>query len=248
MTYIKKILYIGTGEHIEPVIDFIHTQEFIFIDTQPFTEFDYEQNDTFMHSFCRKNFVGNIIKKCLKIGFRLKEEKVLDYTYVQNFLGKAKYYCLNKLNLLPKYSNPTLLFFENNKTKQIIKYYVSTSLKNNIGNLNGLLEKEITTSDAIIISGHDPDSIILDFFTNQKIFIGYTKTCYENDDDDDTIISLMNISSECEIKFYFSQFYLVKFKNYSNYRVENNRRIKKFDNFEEFKKNINIFESTDEDI
>ena len=38
----KKILYVGTGNHIEPVNHFSDTKEFIFIDSQPRNEYGHE--------------------------------------------------------------------------------------------------------------------------------------------------------------------------------------------------------------
>lgn len=255
MNNIKKSLYIGSGLHIEPVIDFIHTQEFIFIDIQPFTEFEYDKNDTFNDKFCRKNFVNNLKKKCVKIGFNLKEVRTLDYSYIEDFLGKYKYYCLKKLNILPEFCNPTLLLFENNKTNQKIRYYISTSIKNNMGRLNGLLEKEISECDSIIVSGYDPDSIILDCIKQPIIFIGYSDTCYDINYDDNNdnnniiqLTELMNSSDKIELEYYFSKYYLVKYKEYKSYKIENNRRILEFNNYDNFKNSVNIFDYTDEDI
>ena len=40
MNHPKKLLYIGAWDHISPVMHFPKTKEFIFIDTQPRSEFD----------------------------------------------------------------------------------------------------------------------------------------------------------------------------------------------------------------
>jgi hypothetical protein len=257
MKEIKKILYIGADLHIEPVIDFFYTKEFIFIDTQPFTEFEYKNGDKFNKDYCRKNFINELKKKSVRIGFVLEEIKILDHKYIEDFIGKSKYYFLEKLNILPIYSNPTIFVFKNVKTKQIIKYYVSLSLKNNIGRLNGLLEKEIKESDSIIISNKNPDLLIFDYFMNKKILIRYSKNWYNKDktevenkkeENNNKVINLLKNLEDKEINLYFSKFYLIKFKYLDQYKIENNKRILQFNNYSELKKVESLFNLTDEDI
>ena len=78
---INKILYLGPWHHIKPVHDFPQVKEFIFIDTQPRSEFD---NKLFYHGFYKQNFYDDLIHKCICFGFELKTEYVIDQNYYKS--------------------------------------------------------------------------------------------------------------------------------------------------------------------
>ena len=64
----KKLLYIGSWSHFKVTTDFNETPEFVFIDTQPRSEFDFEIFDPVMY---RSRFYDQIIEKSKKYGFEL---------------------------------------------------------------------------------------------------------------------------------------------------------------------------------
>ncbi len=182
---LNKLFYIGSGVHLQPVNDFPDTKEFVFIDSQPFTEGYYFHFDM---GFYRNKFIDNLLNKAKIYNFDLIDEKIINKQFFWNSLCFSQKLFYSFLpHLIPNYVNPTLLTFKNNNTNQIIKYYVSTPLplQHHKDKLIEL-ENDIKTSDGIILSGHFPNLSILDYFPNKPIsFIGYSGTCFSTNDFDE---------------------------------------------------------------
>ena len=203
---INKILYLGSWNHIQPVRDFPLVKEFIFIDTQPRSEFD---NKSFYQGFYKQNFYDDLIHKCICFGFNLKTEEVLDLTYYKSIftLWQRIYHSL--WNVLPHHINPTLLTFFNERTRQTIKYYISTNIEYN---MTISLQQDIEEADALVVSGYHPNIKLLEYFTKPKIFIGYSNTCYDlnkDKEEDANIISVLHQTKKTE---YFYNFLAVSYK------------------------------------
>lgn len=204
---INKILYIGTWNHIQPVRDFPLVKEFIFIDTQPRSEFD---DKSFYQGFYKQNFYDDLIHKCICFGFHLKSKEVLDSTYYKSIftLWQRIYYSL--WNVLPHHINPTLLTFFNERTRQTIKYYISTNIEYN---MTVSLQQDIEEADALVVSGYHPNIKLLEYFTKPKIFIGYSNTCYDlnkdKEEEDNSIISVLHQTEKSE---YFYKYITVSCK------------------------------------
>ena len=47
------------------------------------------------------------------------------------------------------------------------------------------LQQDIEEADALLISGYHPNIKLLEYFTKPKIFIGYSNTCYNLNNDKD---------------------------------------------------------------
>ena len=203
---INKILYLGPWHHIKPVHDFPQVKEFIFIDTQPRSEFD---NKLFYHGFYKQNFYDDLIHKCICFGFELKTEYVIDQNYYKSIftLRQRLYYFL--WDVLPNHINPTLLTFYNETTKQTIKYYISTNIKYT---MTPTLQQDIEEADALIVSGYHPNSKLLEYFTKPKIFIGYSNTWYDEDVDEDVDASIISVLHQTEKTEYFYNFLAVSYK------------------------------------
>jgi len=202
MEKINKILYMGVWYHIKPVVDFPNTKEFIFIDIQPRSPYD---NNSFNNDFYKPNFYEDLVKICYSYGFILQDTIELDNSYHNKiFTTEQKLYYSTVQ--LPKFINPTLLVFMNNKTQQILKYYISTNIKYN---MNNMISNDIANADTMIIKGYFPDRKILDYFTKPKIFIGYPYTFNEFDEyNKEDIIYFIHQNKENVISKYFSDFYL----------------------------------------
>ena len=205
---INKILYLGTWYHIQPVRDFPQTKEFIFIDTQPRSEFD---NKSYYHGFYRQNFYDDLIHKCICFGFKLKLVDILDRNYYKSIFSIKQQLYYSLYSILPNHINPTMLEFYNENTKQTIKYYISTNIQYT---MTPSLQKDIEEADALVVSGYHPNIKLLKYFTVPKIFIGYSNTCYDIDKDktsveNDTIISLLNQSYQSE---YFNKYLAISYK------------------------------------
>ena len=203
---IKKILYIGTGNHIQPVRDFPLVKEFIFIDTQSRSEWD---NKSYDFGCYKCDFHDDLIHKCICFGFQLVSTSVVDPNYYKSLftIKQRLYYSL--WDILPAHINPTVLTFLNEKTQQIIKYYISTNIQYN---MCPKLQNDIEQTDALIISGYHPTSKLLEYFTKPKIFIGYSNTWYDEDVDEDVDASIISVLHQTEKTEYFYNFLAVSYK------------------------------------
>ena len=159
MVISSKILYIGTGLHLDVLKHFDSTKEFIFVDIQPRSEFD--SPDSFYEGFYRKNFYPKLIELAREFGFELEKSEELDPEYFVNILDIAqRIKWLN--NVKETFPNicPTLLIFFNSITGQKLKYYISTNI---LYNMCWDLENDISSSEGLIISGYHPNKILLNY-------------------------------------------------------------------------------------
>jgi len=168
----KKLLYIGAWNHIQPISHFPKTREFIFIDTQPRSEFDKEH--IFISCFYRHRFYKNVLRIWSQYGFSLLSSTVLDKTYDKSLVFDTHE------ESKPYKNNPTLLHFVNPITNQTIRYYISTNIKYN---MCPQLKEDIQQSDGIILSGYFPDKVLFDYIQKPITFYCYTSTCYYHDSD-----------------------------------------------------------------
>ena len=199
----KKVLYIGPWHHIQPVKDFPLIKEFIYIDTQPRSEFD---ELSYYQGFYKESFYEELLHKCSGFGFTLVKTEVIDPNYYKKIfsLKQRIYYSFKPI---PAYINPTLLLFENKVTHQVLKYYISTNI---LYTMTPELKQDIEESDALIVSGYHPTIKVLEYFKKPKTFIGYTMTCYDIDDNNETIISMLHKNKKSSE--YFNRYLLVSYK------------------------------------
>lgn len=204
----NKMLYVGAGCHIEPVKHFPHTKLFIFIDSQPRSQFD-NIYPKYNKKFYKKNFCKKLEKKCAEFGFYLQKISCLN-PYYHNKITNWKQYFLEKI---PKDINPSMLEFKNKLTKQTIRYYISTNIRRNF---NIRLYTEIKTSDSIIVSGYYPENEIFDIFDAPKKLFAYTNTLYDVDTSefnpvyDNNIIYYLKIHKN-KAHHYFTSFNIVNY-------------------------------------
>jgi len=165
----NKILYIGSWSHFKVTMDFDKTEEFVFIDTQPRSEFDREIFDPVMY---RTRFYDHIMEKSKKYGFELKSTLTLDPSYSDKIKADPN---------IP-FVCPTLLTFEKaasaNNIKQTIRYYISTNI---IYNMSEQLKSDIRTTDSLILSGYFPNKLVFKMLNSDIIIYCYTSTVYEFD-------------------------------------------------------------------
>jgi hypothetical protein len=125
---IKKILYIGADLNINIVNIFNDVKIFVFVDNQPRSKSD-------RYYFSDRDYNSNFIDKLLIImyenGFKLSKNFSLDKNYHNNILNLKKKFYYSIFDL-PTYINPELFIFENNKTNQVVKYYISTNINDNM--------------------------------------------------------------------------------------------------------------------
>lgn len=229
----NKILYVGAGLHIMPVTHFPQTKQFIFIDSQPRSEFD-STHPKFYTGFYRQHFINDLIASCQHYGFIFDSYTILDKNYYKKIISRKWYYS-SWFYKIPPDINPTILVFINKKTKQTIRYYISTNIK---FNMNKKLEDDISSCDGIIVSGYFPETILLQYFKNPKVFFGYTNTCYNispsfSSECDNTIIYFLH-NCICNLQYYFYEFYIV---------YDDSGIIIKCEDFKNFLNNIKEYEN-----
>lgn len=213
MLDVKKILYIGAGTHIDPVMHFPLTQEFVFVDTLPRSDRDLPK--TFNKKYYNIYFIDKLVQICEENNFKLKQIIELDKNYMNKILSiKQK---INHIFNPIKFINPTIFIFTNLLSGQTIKYYISTNIEYN---MNSNLITDIEDSDALIISKYSPPTKLLDYFIKPKIFIGYSNVNYNIDLNDifdnkkrDSIVYIMNTNKTEIISNYFYKYYLVIYSN-----------------------------------
>lgn len=204
----NKILYVGAGLHIEPVKHFPETKNFVFIDSQPRSEFD-SVHPKFYSGFYRAHFLNDLVASCQYYGFILDSFSVLDKNYYKKIITRKWYYS-SWFYRIPDDINPTMLVFHNHKTQQKLTYYVSTNIKYN---MNQILENDIATCDSIIVSGYFPEKEILHYFVSPKTLFGYTDTCYvlngyDAEEDKNNILYFLH-NCICNTQYYFTDFYMI---------------------------------------
>ncbi len=212
MNYLRRLLYIGTGCHLQPVNDFPDTKEFVFIEIQPFSEF---RADIFDRGFYREKFVENIINKAKIYEFDLIEEKVIDNTFFWSKLNLKQKICYTLFpKLIPNHVNPTLFRFFNEKTQQTINYFISSPFPQYE---NQIIIDEVKKCDGLILSGYFPNKAILKYFEDKKLtWIGYDGSCFGYDEEEvnehdlNHIVRYMHESRLEERINNFDKFYLVE--------------------------------------
>jgi len=201
----NKLLYIGTGEHIDVIKHFPNTYEFVFVDIQPLSEYyGYKYNK----AYYRPNFVRSIIQKLFLLGFELQSMKTLDENYYKKIFNmKQRLYYL--FYSKPMYVNPTLLLFYCPKLKKEVKYYISTDIDyTNLPNLYN----DIVNCDSVIVSGHIPSIKYFTHMTKPINFIGYSNTYYyfDNSQKNDSILHYF-YQNKNKISNIIQKFYAVNY-------------------------------------
>ncbi len=216
----SKLLYIGSGLHLEPIKHFPETKEFVFVDTQPRSEFDVQ--NSFYDGFYRKNFYSGLMSTMDGLDFILEKTEELDSEYFTNILSLSQRISwLGNVKQTFPYICPTLLVFFNYKSGQKLKYYISTNI---LYNMYFDLENDIKSSDGLIVSGYHPDKILLNYLTPQINLFCYDRTCYKIDPNEiDNLDNLINWAFENpdKINNYFSNIIIVERENGNKISCEN---------------------------
>lgn len=224
---VEKILYLGAGLHLDPVMHFPNVKEFVFIDTLPRNEFDLPNKLHTNHY--KEQFITKLVTKFVDSSFTAVDVETLDDTYA-NTLMNCKQKIYYKFHRLPEFILPTLITFVNHNTSQLVKYYVSTNI---LYNMTYILKQDINTSDAVIVKDYSPDMSLLSYFDKQKIFIGYNTGYYGIDinkksRDPNDIIYFLHHGYIGSVASYFKCFCY-----YSEY-AENSENICVFNTFQDF--------------
>lgn len=150
-----------------------------------------------------------MVKNAKKIGFELVERIELDFDYHKQILTQEQkdFWGMIFLQIFSDV-NPSLLIFVNNKTSQMVKYYISTNIKLNMCKK---LEEDIKETDVLIIAGYHPDKIILDYISSPIKLYCYSRTCYYlNNDEVNNFDNLIycTYNNVDKVKIFFNKIYV----------------------------------------
>ena len=206
---LKKILYMGPWYHIEPTMfrEFKQVEEFVYIDTQPRSEWD---TMSFKHNDYKPEFVNSLIEKCKNYGYELINKTLLDDNYHKNILSLHQT-VLREMEYPD--INPCLYEFKNKYNDKTLKYYISTNIEYN---MTAKLQKDIETSDGMMISGYFPPVFLKNYFPKPKALICFTDTVYPEylvpaEEQDNDIISNINYMSDVDAAKYFNSYYICSY-------------------------------------
>lgn len=182
----NKLLYIGAGLDLVPVIYFEDIKEFIYIDSQPFSEFgtltydevteiskDVGKEDRFVNGFSRLLFIDNLCKIMKQIHFNLQEE-----------------------------TDKYMLFQNSNQT---VRYYYSCAFPEYI---DDEIIDDIHDCDTIYMAGYSPHKDVFKYLSNPIYFIGNQHTVYNDEEDDDWMNSSFNYIHDNPTVF--KKYYILK--------------------------------------
>ena len=205
-------LYIGAGLDLKLIKSIPQIKNFIYIDSQPNSEFgieEYWQRDPsyIFNCFC-PNY-GPLVNDYFKPQFVTDLKKT---AYIEN------------MTLVTEEVNKKLTF---NYKDQTIQYFINLSIPEHID----IIKNDIQNFNHLIISGFDPHSSILKYTEKPITFWGNINTIYNTpiynnclsvNNNKDTILYRLNYESLFEKNF--NKFYF----------IENNTRISCFRYWENY--------------
>lgn len=198
----SKILYIGAGVHTEIVKHFPNVNNFVLVDSKPRTEFGYEY---YYRPFYRPDFIYDLISK-------------LEYYKLnENIKLSNKYEEIDR-----DYLDSSLLSFR--KDDIDLKYFISTGIPCDL--YNERFENELRDCDTLLISGHNPNSIILDYIKKPFYFIGYSSTYFPKN-----LESYEEDEYNSAIKYILQNPEMVKSYTYVDYDTGNKKTVYSYDEF-----------------
>tara|TARA_Y100000991_G_scaffold196671_1_gene166680 strand:- start:142 stop:804 length:663 start_codon:yes stop_codon:yes gene_type:complete len=152
-----KALYIGAGLHLEIIKVLKHIKEFIFVDSQPFSEFG-KKTYFYIEDGPLTNCIPCFSKK--KNGFERP-----------HFLSNLKKVSFD-LNIEIIEEKKDIIVFQYNDQK--ITYCYNTSIPEDLSKI----EPFINNFNNLILIGHDPFNDFLKYSAKNVIFWDNTHTCY----------------------------------------------------------------------
>jgi len=213
-------VYIGAGIDIVPVLLFPNITKFIYIDSQPLTEFGvYIKNDDRDHLW-----INDEIQYFTNTEQHL--ESVIDpdkldengYLYNGRPLFLKKLFCVMKNIQFDIINHKTNKYYIFSNGKQEIKYYYSCPFPLCI--TNDELKNDLQLCNTIILCGYSPDIVILDYVKQYPYIICDYKTYYKYDSENlsNCLINLLiNEYLRREYLHPISKYFLINFIGPTNW-------------------------------
>lgn len=205
-----SLVYIGCGSDFEPVIRLPEVKKFIYIDSQPRSEYGWLEYGT--RFFLRKNYMCEFRKGLPNQFMKIN----IDNTYPDVYHD-----CLNDRTIFHYYDLPFPW------TSKILLYHVT---KKDIE----LLKFEISQATHLAICGHDPHADILEMLSPKFILVTNDNTCYPRNEKEveegydgfptvwsELIFSKTNQKRITEIK-YLNKEEVKTFKNLTEFLIKKN--------------------------
>jgi hypothetical protein len=219
-----RAVYIGAGVDIIPVLLFPQIKEFIYIDSQPFSEFGtltYQEYDKLQNP--ENDVLKNSNNTLLRFGIDTTQERGIA-KYVEkeerfeNLFSRPKFLpSLDKImkqnNFNKIESNDEYIIYKNNE--QQIKYYYSLSFPEY---LTSNIIDEIKTCNTLILCGYDPNKIILEYLQNPYLIVN-SDTCYYNNSTDENY-EVSSVKILIENPKIIKKYYLINLKEYEYCETE----------------------------
>lgn len=159
-------VYIGAGLDIVPVLTLRHIKQFIYIDSQPFSEFG-----TYVYTNKNKLFDAT-----LNTRHEYEENNLFGRP-----LFKERFKELMKENNFILQSETKYCWIYKNDYGQIIKYHISCAFPEF---LTEQIKKDISECNTLILCGHFPHNRILSLMYEPKYIICNCHTAYSCDTDE----------------------------------------------------------------
>ena len=193
MLKVNKLLYIGTGLHINPITKFKNTKEFIFIDTLPRSEYSETKINY------NNNFYNDLI------------DKLDDYNFTLN----------NKINN-NKIITSTLLEFYNHKTNQKVNYYISTNfvcdnnnnLINDIQSSDALIVSSMYPNKKLFNYFTFPKKL----FCYYSVIYNFKRDHWLDEEYDESIFKVLDADPNSK---YFEEMYLIRYNKIEKFNSIN---------------------------
>jgi len=219
---LKKILYFGTGTHLDPITHFPETQEFVFGDSLPRSAHGFNY---YSRPHYGKYFLQQLEQKIKEMNLFLGVKKVLSNNFEEINVPNLESECLFITN-------------KNEKNLKYIKYYTSTSLPFDLYD-NQDLQSDIETCDTLLICGYQPHRKIIAYIKKPFNLIGYSSTFFpknieesvkENENDvigwiinnPHSIKSYIAVNRETGEKYFYTNYqdFYDKLENIRNSNIE----------------------------
>lgn len=210
-----KYIYFGANIHIN-VLDILHRKSdtIIYVDSLPKNPYGYE----YKHTYYTPRFYNDLISEFFKYDYYLHDE--LNLTPV--FQMEKFSFC----NILtPKYFYPKKLVFKNYKLNKEVYYYISSGIPRHI---TYELIDDMKDCYNLIICGHHPNNLILNFLKLPLVIYGYNSTVFESEGEEESIIFSFENYNNYNLIYYLVDYKTNNILNMCNSIEELNDESKKY--------------------
>ena len=195
----RKALYVGAYLDLEIINKLFFIKDFVFIDSQPYSEFGKE---TALYDYNYYYWQNNFLSDLFPCFFR----KINGY-YRPNFLSDLKRTAKNLSIALTKEECNKLIFYNHFHNQNII-YLINTSIPEDLSKISNIIQDYTD----LIVKGFHPNAKILNYTFSKIIFWGHKGTVYkykeedlEDNDKNNIIYGLTNN----KLNHFFSNFYFI---------------------------------------